>query len=120
MALFTFVARDPLSQKAVAINPLRPSSEADRALFANRQRIADERRAARRAASQGTSTPSARPSYGGMCMVGMGGADVVDVMAGPGNSRRPRCKGHFPLRCAWAPPAPAPLVRAPWFCAVMM
>ena len=61
VALFTFVARDPLSQRAVTINPLRPSSEADRALFAERQRVADERRAARRAASQGASTPSARP-----------------------------------------------------------
>ena len=74
MALFTFVARDPLSQKAVAINPLRPSSEADRALFAERKRIADERRAARRAASQGTSAPSARPRVlrgddGGTCSV---------------------------------------------------
>ena len=59
VALFTFVARDPLSHKAVAVNPLRPSSEPDRALFAERQRIADERRAARRAASQGTGSPSA-------------------------------------------------------------
>ena len=61
MALFTFVARDPLSQKAVAVNQLRPSSEADGALFAERQRVADERRTARRAAAEGTTTPSARP-----------------------------------------------------------
>ena len=105
VALFTFVARDPLSQKAVAINPLRPSSEADRALFAERQRVADERRAARRAASQGTSTPSARPSCGGMCMVGMGGADVVYVMAGlPWELKAPKVQRTLPAALCLGPP----------------
>ncbi|KAK9841013.1 hypothetical protein WJX81_005413 [Elliptochloris bilobata] len=59
VALFTFVARDPLDHQAVAINPLRPAISADEALFAERQRVADERRAARKAASQGPSSPGA-------------------------------------------------------------
>ena len=52
VALFTFVARDPVTQRALAINPLLPGSAADTALFAQRQHIADERRAARQAAVQ--------------------------------------------------------------------
>lgn len=51
VALFTFVARDPLTSKAMAINSLQPATESERALFAERQRIADQRRAARKAAS---------------------------------------------------------------------
>ncbi len=59
MALFTFVARDPLSKSALAINPLVPGTDADKALFAERQRVADERRAARRAAGAGASSSGA-------------------------------------------------------------
>lgn len=55
VALFTFVARDPVTQRALAINPLLPGSAADTALFAQRQHIADERRAARQAAVQNAS-----------------------------------------------------------------
>ena len=51
VALFTFVARDPLTGKAMAINSLQPDTDTDRALFAERQRIADQRRAVRKAAS---------------------------------------------------------------------
>lgn len=60
-ALFTFVARDPVTRKSMAVNPLRPQTEEQRALFAERQRIADERRAARqqRATSAITSTGDA-------------------------------------------------------------
>jgi hypothetical protein len=59
VALFTFVARDPLSKSALAINPLVPGTDADKALFAERQRVADERRAARRAAGAGASSSGA-------------------------------------------------------------
>jgi hypothetical protein len=53
VALFTFVARDPLTGKAMAINSLQPDTDSDRALFDERQRIANQRRATRKA----TSTP---------------------------------------------------------------
>lgn len=56
-ALFTFVARDPLTRKSMAVNPLRPQTLEQRQLFAERQRIADERRAARQ--QQGSGVGSA-------------------------------------------------------------
>jgi len=61
VALFTFVARDPLSKSALAINPLVPGTDADKALFAERQRApsGSERRAARRAAGAGASSSGA-------------------------------------------------------------
>ena len=49
VALFTFVARDPLTGRAMAINSLDPATETDRARFADRQQIAQQRRAARKA-----------------------------------------------------------------------
>ena len=49
VALFTFVARDPLSGRAMTINSLDPATETDRARFAERQQIAQQRRAARKA-----------------------------------------------------------------------
>lgn len=52
VALFTFVARDALTGKAHAVNPVVPATPADRALFDQRQAVNDERRAAR-AAAQG-------------------------------------------------------------------
>lgn len=55
MALFTFVARDPLTGKAMAINSLQPATEADRAHFAERQEVAQQRRAARKGASAAVS-----------------------------------------------------------------
>jgi hypothetical protein len=45
--MFTFVARDPLTRKSMAVNPLQPQTAEQRQLFAERQRVADERRAAR-------------------------------------------------------------------------
>ena len=51
MAVFTFVARDPLTGKSMAINSLQPATEADRQCFAERQQIAQQRRAARKSAS---------------------------------------------------------------------
>ena len=45
--MFTFVARDPITRKSMAVNPLQPETQKQRRLFAERQRVADERRAAR-------------------------------------------------------------------------
>ena len=47
-ALFTFVARDPVSRRAMAINQLVPQTPEDVTAFAERQQIADSRKAARR------------------------------------------------------------------------
>lgn len=55
MALFTFVARDPLTGKAMAVNSLQPATDSDRAHFAERQEVAQRRRAARKAASAAVS-----------------------------------------------------------------
>lgn len=49
-ALFTFVARDPITGTSQRINSLEPADEASRALFATRQQVADARKAARKAA----------------------------------------------------------------------
>lgn len=51
VALFMFVARDPVTGKAMAINSLQPATASDKAHFAERQEIAQQRRAARKAAS---------------------------------------------------------------------
>ena len=51
VALFMFVARDPLTGRAMAINSLDPATKSDRARFAERQQIAQQRRAARKAAA---------------------------------------------------------------------
>lgn len=47
VALFTFVARDALTNAAQRISPVVPETAQDRALFARRQQISDARRAAR-------------------------------------------------------------------------
>lgn len=46
-ALFTFVARDPVTKRAMAINQLVPQSPEEIDAFAERKRIADARKAAR-------------------------------------------------------------------------
>lgn len=46
-ALFTFVARDPVTNRAMAINQLVPRSQEDAAAFAERQEVATARKAAR-------------------------------------------------------------------------
>lgn len=51
VALFTFVARDPATRMAARVNALRPQSERERRWFDERQAIAVERKAARRAKS---------------------------------------------------------------------
>lgn len=55
-ALFTFVARDPLTRKSMAVNLLRPQTPEQQQLFAERQHIADERRAARQQLASGAGT----------------------------------------------------------------
>ncbi|KAL6772161.1 CGLD2 [Auxenochlorella protothecoides x Auxenochlorella symbiontica] len=47
VALFTFVARDALTNAAQRISPVVPETAQDRALFARRQQISDARRTAR-------------------------------------------------------------------------
>lgn len=49
MALFTFVARDPITKKSMKINPLAPSSELQMQRFAERQQVSEARKAARKA-----------------------------------------------------------------------
>jgi acyl-coenzyme A thioesterase 9 len=48
-ALFTFVARDPITGKAHQISPVAPEDDTGKALFAKRQAISDARRAERKA-----------------------------------------------------------------------
>lgn len=55
-ALFTFVARDVLSNKAHPITPLAPRTKADQERFCERQRESQRRRAARAAAAGGAGT----------------------------------------------------------------
>ena len=50
-ALFTFVARDVLTNKAHPITPLAPRTKPDQERFCERQRAAQARRAAREAAA---------------------------------------------------------------------
>ncbi|KAL3154228.1 hypothetical protein ABBQ32_013731 [Trebouxia sp. C0010 RCD-2024] len=47
VALFTFVARNPLTQKSTQLNPLQPQTAEETQLFQERQQVADARRAAR-------------------------------------------------------------------------
>ncbi|KAL4856193.1 Zinc finger MYND domain-containing protein 10 [Chlorella vulgaris] len=47
-ALFTFVARDPLTGTAFAINRVQPESEQDKQLFEQRQQINEQHKAARK------------------------------------------------------------------------
>ncbi|KAK9809579.1 hypothetical protein WJX73_004048 [Symbiochloris irregularis] len=47
VALFTFVARDPVTKKSTRINPLDPRMPREKELFAERQQKADARKAAR-------------------------------------------------------------------------
>ena len=63
VALFTFVARDSVTRKAIRVNPVDPNTEADRALFDERQRVADDRRA-QRAARPAPPAPGAATSGG--------------------------------------------------------
>lgn len=60
--MFTFVARDPITRKSMAVNPLQPQTPEQRRLFAERQRVADERRVARQ---QQAAAPAS--SAGEMC-----------------------------------------------------
>ena len=46
-ALFTFVARDPVTKRSMPINPLQPQTPEEVALFRERQAVADARKAAR-------------------------------------------------------------------------
>lgn len=48
-ALFTFVARQALGNGPQAVNPLVPQTPEDKERFDSRQRVADERKAARAA-----------------------------------------------------------------------
>ncbi|KAI7836532.1 hypothetical protein COHA_009597 [Chlorella ohadii] len=52
-ALFTFVARDVLTNKSHPITPLAPRTKPDQERFCERQRAAQQRRAARQAAAGG-------------------------------------------------------------------
>lgn len=51
VALFTFVARHPVTQKALELNKLLPATPEEKLLFEQRQMVADARRAARKASS---------------------------------------------------------------------
>ena len=55
-ALFTFVGRDPASNRATRVNRLQPETENQKALFAERHAVAEARKASRveAAASQFT------------------------------------------------------------------
>ena len=46
-ALFTFVARDPVTKRSMPINPIQPQTPDEVALFQERQAVADARKAAR-------------------------------------------------------------------------
>ena len=51
VALFTFVARHPLTQKSTQLNTLKPHTSEEKLLFEERQKVADSRRAARSASA---------------------------------------------------------------------
>lgn len=51
VALFTFVARNPLTQKSTQLNPLQPQTPEEKQLFQERQQVADARKAARNASN---------------------------------------------------------------------
>lgn len=58
VAWFTFVARDPITQKAMKVSPVVPQTPLEKGWYAERQAIADERRAARQTQPEGrTSGP---------------------------------------------------------------
>lgn len=61
VALFTFVARDPVTGRAMRVNQLSPGTQQERERFAQRQCIAEQRKAARAAAA-------AAPAQG-VCLV---------------------------------------------------
>lgn len=63
-AMFTFVARDPITRKSMAVNPLQPGTPEQRRLFAERQRVADERRAARQQQPAGPASSAGEMSAG--------------------------------------------------------
>lgn len=54
IALITFVARDPSTQKATKINPVVPQNAEQKQWFDERARIAEARKAARKAAADMT------------------------------------------------------------------
>ena len=58
VALFTFVARDPVTGSAMRVNRLAPTTDLERARFADRQDVADARRAARRAGADPSASPA--------------------------------------------------------------
>lgn len=51
VALFTFVARHPLTHKSTQLNPLQPQTPEEKQLFQDRQQVADARKAARNASA---------------------------------------------------------------------
>jgi hypothetical protein len=51
VALFTFVARDPITGRAMRVNQLAPGTPAETEGFAQRQAVAEQRKAARAAAA---------------------------------------------------------------------
>lgn len=53
VAMFTFVARDPRTQKATKINPLVPQTNEQQQHFEQRARVAKALKAARKAAASG-------------------------------------------------------------------
>lgn len=55
-ALFTFVARDPVTRRSMTVNPLEPETAAQKAIFAERQALADARKAARQQGAGGGSS----------------------------------------------------------------
>lgn len=61
MALFTFVARNPLTQKSTQLNPLQPQTSEEKQLFEERQQVADARRAARNASAAGQQDGNSLP-----------------------------------------------------------
>lgn len=53
VALFTFVARDGVTHAPHGINQVQPQTQQERSDFQDRQRVAEERRAARAQQSSG-------------------------------------------------------------------
>ena len=51
VALFTFVGRNPLTQKSTQLNPVQPQTPEEKQLFQERQQVADARKAARNASA---------------------------------------------------------------------
>jgi hypothetical protein len=87
--MFTFVARDPITRQSMAVNPLQPQTPEQRRLFAERQRVADERRAARQQQPAGPAS-----SAGEMIARVMSSDTLMICMLSSIGKRRPSPK-HF-------------------------